>query len=185
MSKIGKCNTCGETRKLEKSGKRCYPCDHQGRKARTAPPPYEPDRECARCRVSKPASAFHRVGPGHRRAQCNECRAATRGSRKGEERPSRKSQRRRHYTLKGYGITAKQYDTMLAQQGGGCAVCGTAPDGKRLHIDHCHQSGRVRALLCSPCNLALGQYEIARRRFEPYLIRYGDGNPLLGYDAAE
>lgn len=185
MSKIGPCPICGETRKLEKSGKQCHRCEYQGKKNRRAGSLVpEPDRECSRCHVSKPADAFHRVGPRQRRAQCNECRAATRGSRRGEEQRARKSKRRRRYTLSGYGITAEQYGAMAAQQRGGCAICGKAPDGKPLHIDHCHQSGRVRALLCSPCNLALGRFEIASTRFAPYLTQYGNGNPLLGYEPA-
>lgn len=56
-----------------------------------------------------------------------------------------------------YGITLVDYDAMLAEQGGGCAVCGVPSSGDRkLSVDHCHTSGRVRGLLCSRCNYALG-----------------------------
>lgn len=61
-----------------------------------------------------------------------------------------------------YGMTEAQYDAMLAEQGGACAVCGaTKPSGPSLHfgrwcIDHDHATGRVRGLLCNTCNLALG-----------------------------
>ncbi len=43
---------------------------------------------------------------------------------------------------------------MLAEQGGLCAICVKAPTG---HVDHCLETGRVRALLCSTCNGGLGQ----------------------------
>jgi hypothetical protein len=43
----------------------------------------------------------------------------------------------------------------------GCAVCGVkqSKNGKRLSIDHCHSSNKVRGALCSGCNLALGSLE--------------------------
>lgn len=62
-----------------------------------------------------------------------------------------------------YGITADDYDEMLAGQGGGCAICESPTSGDprrpRLHVDHCHDTGKVRGLLCSDCNRALGQFK--------------------------
>ena len=58
-----------------------------------------------------------------------------------------------------FGISVEQYDEMLHRQNGVCAIlgCGAATaDGKRLHVDHCHTTGRVRGLLCGKCNRALG-----------------------------
>jgi recombination endonuclease VII len=52
-----------------------------------------------------------------------------------------------------YGITEEQYSELLKFQGGGCALCGRT---KRLHIDHCHESSKVRGILCMHCNTALG-----------------------------
>lgn len=84
-----------------------------------------------------------------------------------------------------YGITLEQYNAMLAAQNDVCAICGTPPmEKRRLVVDHCHRSGRVRALLCGPCNTQLGSYEKLRDQASAYLARYGRGNPLLGYDAA-
>lgn len=58
------------------------------------------------------------------------------------------------------GITPAEYDQMLAAQGGRCAICRRAPDenerGRRLAIDHCHDTGRVRGLLCTLCNVGIG-----------------------------
>lgn len=56
-----------------------------------------------------------------------------------------------------YGISQDQYDEMLATQGGGCALCGRRPTKNALSVDHDHESGVVRGLLCSGCNGALGQ----------------------------
>lgn len=63
-------------------------------------------------------------------------------------------QRRRH-RIQAYGITVEQYNQMLEDQGGGCYLCG-GTDSKSLSIDHCHHTGRVRGLLCSAHNRALG-----------------------------
>jgi Autographiviridae endonuclease VII len=54
-----------------------------------------------------------------------------------------------------YGLSPQDYEAMVAQQGGVCRVCKTKP-ARPLFVDHCHASGRVRGLLCHPCNAALG-----------------------------
>lgn len=60
--------------------------------------------------------------------------------------------------LRKYGITLKQYNDMLEIQSGKCSVCGELFSDKeqKLVVDHCHKTGRVRGLLCSRCNVALG-----------------------------
>lgn len=63
-----------------------------------------------------------------------------------------------------YEITPEEYHTLFAAQEGVCAVCGlpeTTNDSrtgkvKNLQVDHCHKTGRIRALLCKECNNALG-----------------------------
>lgn len=75
--------------------------------------------------------------------------------------PSKSKEYRRRKKLKErYGITIEQYDSMLAQQGGKCAICGTdKTDGQgRFHIDHNHETGSVRSLLCLSCNAGLGHF---------------------------
>jgi hypothetical protein len=83
-----------------------------------------------------------------------------------------------------YGITADDYRAMLEAQGGHCAICPAtvgreaasnrkAPD--RLHVDHDHVTGKVRALLCGRCNLVIGEVDedIERlRRMADYLERH-------------
>ena len=64
--------------------------------------------------------------------------------------------KRRHY-LKKYGITDVQYEMMYRRQGGCCDICKQPYlGGKRLCVDHNHETGRVRGLLCSSCNLIVG-----------------------------
>ena len=59
----------------------------------------------------------------------------------------------------------------LAEQGGGCAVCGRPPkEGKSLHVDHDHETGYVRGLLCFSCNAALGHFQDDLDRIDAALI---------------
>ena len=58
-----------------------------------------------------------------------------------------------------YGITASEFDAMLAAQGGGCAICGSPdPRGRNFHVDHCHDPKGIRGILCHPCNTGLGNF---------------------------
>ena len=67
-------------------------------------------------------------------------------------RKARAAQRRAQYLMR-YGITTKQYETALVIQNGVCAICLKPPRaGKRLHVEHCHGSKRVRGLTCYRCN---------------------------------
>lgn len=55
-----------------------------------------------------------------------------------------------------YGITVADYDKMFAEQNGECKICHRKPKGMRkLVIDHCHDSGKTRGLLCHSCNRSL------------------------------
>jgi hypothetical protein len=56
------------------------------------------------------------------------------------------------------GMSVEHYEWMLATQDGKCAICGGPPTlGRRLDIDHDHETGRIRGLLCHHCNTMLGQ----------------------------
>jgi hypothetical protein len=59
---------------------------------------------------------------------------------------------------KNYGISLADFRQMRATQGHKCAICGTSdPGGKgEFHVDHCHDTGAVRGLLCHGCNVGIG-----------------------------
>lgn len=61
-------------------------------------------------------------------------------------------------------LSPEEYNMLLQHQGGVCAVCGRK-SRERLVIDHDHSSGRVRGLLCNPCNLGLGLFKDDQKRF--------------------
>jgi len=66
---------------------------------------------------------------------------------------------RKSHLKRKFGLTEAEYDELLADQGGGCAICGEPPaDGVSLHVDHDHDTGAVRGLLCMRCNNALGLF---------------------------
>lgn len=55
-----------------------------------------------------------------------------------------------------YGLTPEEHLALVARQGGLCAICGSPPAHDALAIDHDHETGRVRALLCDNCNFMIG-----------------------------
>jgi hypothetical protein len=75
--------------------------------------------------------------------------------------PEEYSRRVRRTVLKRrYGITPEDYEAMLLAQCGHCALCDRTPAQERyghLNVDHCHATGKVRGLLCTPHNHALGK----------------------------
>lgn len=60
---------------------------------------------------------------------------------------------------KTYGITNADYEQMLEDQGYSCKLCGGPSRRKKFDIDHCHSTGKVRALLCEDCNRGLGCFK--------------------------
>jgi hypothetical protein len=74
-------------------------------------------------------------------------------------RTSEKKRQRELYRVRSeerLGLKPGDYERMLARQGGACAICGSPPGKHRLAIDHNHETGKVRGLLCIRCNTALG-----------------------------
>ena len=109
--------------------------------------------------------AYHREWAKKNRAKL---RAA--GKRYAERHPDRlraKAMRRRqdhpdYYITeraRRYGLTLDEYRRIESAQGGVCALCTRPAVSKSLHIDHCHESGVVRGLLCERCNMALGLFD--------------------------
>lgn len=107
-------------------------------------------RTCTQCGESKSSSEFPqhtRNGKTQKRyhsASCRDCKNV-----------ARRDQKLRQV----YGISLEQYDAMLQGQNGGCAICGATP-GLRSHVvDHDHNTGQVRGLLCESCNNGIGRFQ--------------------------
>ena len=146
------------------------------RKKHPEPPPYVPPAEkaCTKCGVVKPLDQFHRRASARdgRQPYCGACATAD-ALKWNNEHPDYHRQKAREYHRRHPGRTADNnlqwrlgiprgtYDEMLAAQDGKCAICGaTKPGGrtKRFHVDHCHTTGQIRALLCNNCNMGLGAF---------------------------
>lgn len=67
-----------------------------------------------------------------------------------------KLKERERHLISSFGINLDNYQKLLDSQNGVCAICGAYPKKRSLHVDHCHNSGRVRGLLCFRCNAILG-----------------------------
>lgn len=119
------------------------------RRGRHALSEVDADRQRGTCATCGPEASlkYKRQSNGRLRLAC----------RTGDRGKSAKSQERALKYRTRYGITIEDYETLSQQQDGRCALCGGLPRGtKRLHVDHCHETGRVRGLLCIGCNRALG-----------------------------
>jgi hypothetical protein len=89
-----------------------------------------------------------------------------------------------------YGITVEDYQRLFAKQKGCCAICGSKEPRrtgrKHLCVDHCHETGKVRGLLCDPCNNGFGRFgddPQLLKRAVAYLERY-DQKELLSPESS-
>lgn len=118
---------------------------------------------CKSCQRAA-ASEWKRKNPDRARKQLYEWRdknmdkmtAATERWR--ERNPEKQAANARRYGLRRFGLTPEQYDDMLAAQQFSCAICRKHQTlfKRRLAVDHHHETGKVRALLCDNCNKGIG-----------------------------
>lgn len=129
---------------------------------------------CRDCNVNKDVSEYHRHRATKDRLQviCKACMAIRNKAWKARNpqklaeyernRPRKPAHIRRDEQLRReYGISQIEYDQLVDRQCGRCAICQETPtptNGKRvaLVVDHCHETGRIRGLLCTNCNVAIG-----------------------------
>jgi hypothetical protein len=137
-------------------------CRERDEAGRYVPVSVAPEtKTCPRCEETKPIEEFAPRGGSrpahHRQSFCRSC-AAARGREWEKENPERTAERQRKYRLRReFGLTPEEYDAMFKAQGGVCAVCEQPQLGdiKNLAVDHNHETGEVRGLLCNRCNPAL------------------------------
>ena len=115
-------------------------------------------KTCCYCKIEKPLSEFpvRSSRKSGYQPYCKECHNKQKSL-------NRNPEMQRNWDIKkAYGITSEDYDKILESQNGCCAVCGKHADElkhkrkKFLCIDHCHDTGNVRGLLCDSCNRGLG-----------------------------
>jgi hypothetical protein len=115
---------------------------------------------CRTCRTVQPRTGFglrrSSAGDG-RMSACKECR---------------KLQSRAGHLKRQYDLTEQQVEALREAQGGVCAICRSA---SAVHVDHDHETGKVRGMLCFSCNAALGHFKddpAVLRRAARYLVTY-------------
>lgn len=117
----------------------------------------KPDRECSTCREQKPREQMARHSP----QICKPC-VTDRVRQWAARNPERwAEQRRRSFLKTTFGITLEHFQELLEAQGGRCAICREEPRDPRgysAQVDHCHQTGEVRGILCGLCNRGIGQF---------------------------
>lgn len=121
----------------------------------------EQAKQCRNCDERKPFSEYttSKLRSDGRHSVCKKCCQDYHQEWR-DENPSKI----REQTLRNrYGIDQSIFDSMLEQQQHRCAVCGSMDaqrkDLDKLVIDHCHESGKVRGLLCHNCNAGLGHFK--------------------------
>ena len=170
-----RCSRCGQKKSFrafpqrsetkDKRGSWCRAClrDHANSKYDSRRAPGE---QCVHCG----ASLKDYGGNGRRKFCDSTCK-------------SRYHSTRAYYLKRKFGITEEFYDSLVKQQKGVCAICHGPPNGgprgrqEILFVDHCHESGRIRGLLCFRCNSALGLLRDnlgSARRMVAYLETAGD-----------
>ena len=117
---------------------------------------------CSHCNVEKGLDEFYFVKSRNRySAICKECdKAASRARHRKyrDEDSERLTERNRITKLKSrYGLTPEEYEEMFKSQSGKCKICHEELTDSV--IDHCHETGKVRGILCRHCNSGLGLFK--------------------------
>lgn len=136
-------------------------------------------KTCSKCKQAKELAAFNKdlSKPDGLHSHCKQCHSdrwnrikndpelrakrSTANRNWRQANPERFTKGVRCATLrKKYGLSSNDFDLLLADQGGGCAICGSLRSlgNGSLHVDHDHVTGKVRGILCQPCNTGLGKF---------------------------
>jgi hypothetical protein len=144
------CKRCFNERSKRSYAKRVQ--EQYGRQVRVPFAIPDGHRHCPDCAVVKPLDAFPRSksGRGGFGGYCKPCHNA-----RGKASIDKRGGAREYHLRRRYGVGQADFNEMLAEQGGVCAICG-APDPQ--HVDHDHRTGWVRGILCFNCNGGLGQF---------------------------
>ena len=113
-------------------------------------------KRCPCCELTLPAARFSvRANGRYLQSWCRDCTAAFRREAQPRYRENHRSRRMQRM----YGVTEAEFEAQLAAQGGVCAICGSSERDHfgRMHLDHDHETGRFRGVLCFRCNHMLGK----------------------------
>lgn len=111
-------------------------------------------RTCSKCKQSKPEIEFYARSKPRQgfRSWCRSCEGAIVRLLRVRDPAKVRALWHRHE----YGLTPERYAELLEQQAGACAICWQVKS-KTLCVDHDHETGKIRALICDGCNVMLGR----------------------------
>lgn len=121
----------------------------------------EETKICRRCKQEQPRSQYFvdKTKPDGLQYICKLC-DLVRQERWREVNPEKAYQQRRKARYKAaFGITIEEYDKLFTEQQGLCAICNLPQPTKLLAVDHDHQTGKIRSLLCHFCNSGLDYFK--------------------------
>ena len=127
---------------------------------------------CTKCGTLKLLSEFNKHTKNGRQSQCRNCH-----SKAGREYHQKNKEKIRGKRL-GFlypGMSLERYERMLKSQNGVCAICGKSKAKRRLHVDHNHNTGKIRGLLCDYCNFLVGiveNYSTLFHKAENYVKKF-------------
>jgi hypothetical protein len=144
-----------------------------------------PSKVCSECKTEKDISEFAKnyskknlkFGVSYRCKACDSTRAKKYAI---NNRQKIQKNAREYHLTKNYGMTTTEYESLVSIRNGKCDCCGSVASETTKHplnklvIDHCHETGKIRGLLCSRCNIGIGvlgdTLEHTRKAYE-YLKR--------------
>lgn len=112
------------------------------------------EKLCPHCRQVRSIDQFRLTAWGKAASWCVIC-DRERGK-VHRAKPEIKERERRRHIQDTYGLSPDEYQRLIVEQGGRCSICGDTM--RKIHVDHDHDTGRVRGLLCPSCNTGLGHF---------------------------
>ena len=145
--------------------------------------PVRPLKPCTKCGITKPLEDYpldKRANDG-RASSCKQCN--NKEHRKRYSSKEYKNSNHKYRMEKRYGLSPLDFDTLIGANNNCCHLCNKKfKDTRHKHIDHCHETGRVRGILCKDCNTALGKLGDNEEGLLKAL-RYLRSNPFNHLDA--
>jgi len=119
---------------------------------------HRPRHICRSCWTERQRRYTAKKDPEQLRAMKRASRARLKSSWSDERREQDRRRLYGRWLERNYGLTINDYDAIYEAQEGRCRICTTTePRGRGgFHVDHCHETGIVRGLLCTGCNMMLG-----------------------------
>lgn len=133
-------------------------------------------KRCSKCKTVKDESDFckdksRKDGLNHRCNSCNTIHAKDIALKQKRQfgKVEYRNRRRKYELVHYYNISSEEYAKLVHNQNNKCAICGLKPE-PHLAIDHCHDTNKIRGLLCRKCNSAIGLFNDDVRIIENALL---------------